>query len=210
VVSRLLDPLEFEHNSFATRQHNLVDWDHALVKSPADRRDMADALVQALCHYYRHLPDVLDGVVHDALHAAAPTPPQHPPRKRSKRTNPSLQLSVSPRTALRVQLQKTVAILQTRYRAQLRGMGSDAERLLTVHARDPVDKNLANFMRALNRFNGQGTAPSTATETPLVNLMSALTAALDWAGKTSLRPTRSSSLNSCTSCKQNTRQESRK
>jgi hypothetical protein len=33
-------------------------------------------------------------------------------------------------------------------------------------------------------------------------VISALTAALDWAGNTSLRPTSSRSLNSCTSCKQ--------
>jgi hypothetical protein len=35
-----------------------------------------------------------------------------------------------------------------------------------------------------------------------LDLISARTAALDWAGNTSLRPTSSSSLNSCTSCKQ--------
>jgi hypothetical protein len=75
VVSRLLDPTEFPNNTSATRQHNLADWDHALTKSPADRRDMADALVQALWHYYKHLPDVLDGNVRDIMHAAAATPP---------------------------------------------------------------------------------------------------------------------------------------
>jgi Holliday junction resolvasome RuvABC endonuclease subunit len=74
VVSRLLDPSEFQHNTFATRQHNLVDWDHALTKSPADRRDMTDALVQALCHYYRHVSDVLDGNVRETRDVAAVTP----------------------------------------------------------------------------------------------------------------------------------------
>jgi hypothetical protein len=44
-----------------------------------------------------------------------------------------MKLSVSPRTALRANLQKTLATLQTKYRAQLRGLGSDAERLLAVH-----------------------------------------------------------------------------
>jgi Holliday junction resolvasome RuvABC endonuclease subunit len=174
VVSRLLDPSEFQHNTFATRQHNLVDWDHALTKSPADRRDMADALVQALCHYYRHLSDVLDGNVRETRDVAAVTPPQHMPRKRSKGTNPSLKLSVSPRTALRANLQKTLATLQTNYRAQLRGLGSDAERLLAVYEKDPHDKNLAKFMLALNRFNAQGTAPSTATETPLAHRLAYL------------------------------------
>jgi hypothetical protein len=111
VVSRLLDPSEFQHNTLAARQHNLADWDHALDKSPADRRDMADALVQALCHYYRHLSDVLDGNVCEASNATAVTPPQHIPRKRSKGTNPSMKLSVSPRTALRANLQKTLAVL---------------------------------------------------------------------------------------------------
>jgi hypothetical protein len=139
-VCSLLDPTDFQHNTFATRQHNLVDWDHALKKSPADRRDMADALVQALCHYYRHLSDVLDGNVRDAWHDVAQTPPQHNPRKKSKSANPSLQLSVSPRTALRANLQKTLATLQTKFRAQLRGLGSDAERLLAVHKQDPNDK----------------------------------------------------------------------
>ena len=174
VVSRLLDPSEFQHNTFAARQHNLADWDHALTKSPADRRDMADALVQALCHYYRHLSDVLDGNVREALHATAVTPPQHIPRKRSKGTNPSMKLSVSPRTALRANLQKTLATLQTKYRAQLRGLGSDAERLLAVHEKDPKDADLARFMLALNRFNAQGTAPWTANETPLANRLAYL------------------------------------
>jgi Holliday junction resolvasome RuvABC endonuclease subunit len=175
VVSRLLDPTDFQHNTFATRQHNLVNWNHALTKSPADRRDMADALVQALCHYYRHLSDVLDGHVHATRNVAAVTPsPQPHPCKRSKSTNPSTQLSVSPRTVLRANLQKTLAKLQTKYRAQLRGLGSDAERLLAVHAKDQNDENLARFMLALNRFNAQGTAPSTATETPLANRLAYL------------------------------------
>jgi Holliday junction resolvasome RuvABC endonuclease subunit len=170
VVSRLLDPAEFQDKTFATRRHNLVDWGHALMSSPADRRDMADALVQALCHYYRHLSDVLDGNVHETRDVAAVTPPPQPqPRKRSKSTNPSTQLSVSPRTVLRANLQKTLAQLQTKYRAQLRGLGSDAARLLAVHGKDPNDKNLARFMLALNRFNGQGTAPFTTDETPLAN-----------------------------------------
>jgi nucleosome binding factor SPN SPT16 subunit len=81
---------------------------------------------------------------------------------------------VSPRTALRIKLQKTIATLQTKYRAQFRGLGSDAERLLKVHEKDPSDKNLANFMLALNRFNAQGTAPSIATETPLANRLAYL------------------------------------
>jgi Holliday junction resolvasome RuvABC endonuclease subunit len=86
VVSRLLDPTEFQHNTFATRHHNLVDWDHALKKPPADRRDMADALVQALCHYYRHLSNVLDGNVRETTQVAAITPSQPHPCKRSKST----------------------------------------------------------------------------------------------------------------------------
>jgi hypothetical protein len=135
---------------------------------------MADALVQALCHYYRHLSDVLDGNVRDVMHAVAQTPPQHAPRKRSKGATPSLKLSVSPSTALRINLQKTMATLQTRYRAQFRGLGSDADRLLAVHEKDPNDKNLAKFMLALNRFNAQGTSPSTATETPLANRLAYL------------------------------------
>jgi Holliday junction resolvasome RuvABC endonuclease subunit len=81
VVSRLLDPSEFQHNTFAARQHNLADWDHALTKSPADRRDMADALVQALCHYYRHMSDVFEGSVCEALRASYCCHPAsaHPP-----------------------------------------------------------------------------------------------------------------------------------
>jgi hypothetical protein len=117
VVSRLLDPSEFQHKTFAARQHNLVDWDYALTKSPADRRDMAHALVQALCDFYRHLSDVLDGNLRDVMHAAAAIPPQHDPRERSKGTHPSLKLQVSPHTALRIKLQKTMATLQTKYRA---------------------------------------------------------------------------------------------
>jgi hypothetical protein len=167
VVSRLLDPTDFKHNTFATRHHNLVDWDHALTKSPADRLDMADALVQALCHYYRHLSDVLDGNVRGITQVAAITQSQPHPRKRSKSTNPSLKLSVSPRSVLRANLQKTLAQLQTKYRAQLRGLASDAERLLAVHKKDPNDKNLSRFMLALNRFNAQGTSPSEANQTPL-------------------------------------------
>jgi hypothetical protein len=136
---------------------------------------MADALVQALCHYYRHLSDVLDGNVREIRDVAAVTPsPQPQPRKKSKSTNPSIQLSVSPRTALRVNLQKTLAKLQTKYRAQLRGLGSDAERLLAVHENDPKDADLARFMLALNRFNAQGTAPWTANETPLANRLAYL------------------------------------
>jgi hypothetical protein len=96
------------------------------------------------------------------------------PRKRPKSTNPSLKLSVSPRTALRANLQKTLATLQTKYRAQLRGLGSDADRLLAVHEKDPNDKNLAKFMLALNRFDAQGTTPLTATETPLANRLAYL------------------------------------
>jgi hypothetical protein len=109
---------------------------------------MADALVQALCHYYRHLSDVLDGNVREIMPVAAVTPPQHIPRKRSKGTNHSMKLSVSPRTALRANLQKTLATLQTKYRAQLRGLGSDAERLVAVHEKDPKDADLARFMLA--------------------------------------------------------------
>jgi Holliday junction resolvasome RuvABC endonuclease subunit len=83
VVSTLLHPTEFQHNTFATRQHNLVDWDHALTKSPADRRDMADALVQALCHYYRHVSDVLDGNVRETrgIATVTPSPQPQPPKK---------------------------------------------------------------------------------------------------------------------------------
>jgi hypothetical protein len=150
VVSRLLDPSEFQHNTFAARQHNLADWGHALTKSPADRRDMADVLVQALCHYYRHLSDVLDGNMHETRDVAAVTPsPQPQPRKKSKGTAYSCQCPHVLRCV-------TLAKLQTRYRAQLRGLGSDAERLLAVHEKDPHDKNLARFMLALDRFNAQG------------------------------------------------------
>jgi len=152
-----------------------VDWDHALITSPADRRDMADALVQALCHYYRHLSDVLDGNVHEIRGIAAVTPsPQPHPRKRSKSTNPSIQLSVSPRTVLRANLQKTLATLQTKYRARLRGLASDAERLLAVHEQDPRDADLARFMLALDRYNAQGKTPWTADETPLANRLAYL------------------------------------
>jgi Holliday junction resolvasome RuvABC endonuclease subunit len=175
VVSRLLDPSEFQHNTFATRQHNLVDWEHALTESPADRRDMADALVQALCHYNRHLSDVLDANVSEIMQVAAATPsPQPQPRKKSKGTNPSIILSVSPRTALRANLQKTLATLQTKFRAQLRGLGSDAERLLAVHEKDPKDADLAKFMLALDRFNAQGRTPWTTDETPLANRLAYL------------------------------------
>jgi hypothetical protein len=135
---------------------------------------MADALVQALCHYYRHLSDVLNGNVREITQVAAITPSQPHPRKRSKSTTPTLKLSVSPRTALRANLQKTLATLQTKFRAQLRGLGSDAERLLAVHKQDPNDKNLARFMLALNRFNAQGTTPWIVDETPLANRLAYL------------------------------------
>jgi hypothetical protein len=131
-------------------------------------------LCRPLRHYYRHLSNLFDGNVRDASHVAAATPPQHIPRKRSKGTNPGMKLSVSPRTALRANLQKTLATLQTKYRAQLRGLGSDAERLLAVHENDPKDADLARFMLALNRFNAQGTAPWTANETPLANRLAYL------------------------------------
>jgi hypothetical protein len=136
---------------------------------------MADALVQALCHYYRHVSDVLDGNVRETRDAATVTPsPQRQPRKKSKGTKPSIHLSASPRTALRANLQKILAVLQTKYRAQLRGLGADADRLLAVHAKDPTDKNLARFMLALDRFNAQGTAPFTTDETPLANRLAYL------------------------------------
>jgi hypothetical protein len=67
-----------------------------------------------------------------------------------------------------------LAKLQTKHRAQLRGLGSDAERLLAVHAKDPNNENLARFMLALNRFNAQGTTPWIADETPLANRLAYL------------------------------------
>jgi hypothetical protein len=111
----------------------------------------------------------------EMMQVAAVTPsPQPQPCKKSKGTNPSIQLSVSPRTALRASLQKTLAVPQTKYRAQFRGLGSDAERLPAVHEKDPHDKNLARFMLALNRFNAQGTTPWTVDETPLANRLAYL------------------------------------
>jgi hypothetical protein len=85
-----------------------------------------------------------------------------------------MKLSVSPRTALRANLQKTLATLHTKYRAQLRGLGSDAESLLAVHEKNPKDADLARFMLALNRFNAQGTTPWIVDEKPLANRLAYL------------------------------------
>lgn len=168
VVSRLLDPAEFADNTFAARQHNLADWES---RAPSNRRDMADALAQALSFYYRHLSDVLEGNVR------LPQTSQHnmqlpqTPHKRPKRQ--SRQAPVSPRTSLHAKLQQTIDQLQTKYRREFRGISTDANRLLFVHNKSPSDADLSTFMTALNRFDGQGRTPLTEA-TPLSNRLAYL------------------------------------
>jgi hypothetical protein len=169
VVSRLLDPNStLSGNQFASRQHNLLDWE-----AHTQKHDMADALAQCLSYYYRHLTDVLECRTVRLGTAGAATPVTQTPRSTSKRQR-TAQQDVSPATRLRAQLQRTLSQLQISHYDALRGLSSNAERLQAVWRRDLADTHLAAFLQGLDRYNGQGSSLNTPEATTLSNRLSYL------------------------------------
>jgi hypothetical protein len=62
----------------------------------------------------------------------------------------------------RAELQKTITQLATKYRAKCRGLGSDAEKLLTAYQQDSEDANLKKFVLLLDSINKKGKAVNKA------------------------------------------------
>ncbi len=83
---------------------------------------------------------------------------------------------MSPSTRLRALLQKTMSQLTTDYHGTplFRTASTYAERLTAVHSTNTQDQYLRAFMKALNRYNLQGTDPTTPDATPLSDRLSHL------------------------------------
>jgi hypothetical protein len=175
-VRQLLEPRE--DTSFAGRNHDLRMWQAAAEQ----QHDMADALGQLLCYYYRNVDGLAEGRVVEAeltnrlvAPELATSSAQQPPSLRHNRSSsgsggagPSTsQKKAKHNTARHIQakarLQQTITKLQAEnpeLRPRVHGpeqQSSNAEKLYKVYQQHRNSSTLEEFLKYLSNYNQKGT-----------------------------------------------------
>lgn len=152
-IKELLDPSQ-PGNMFGRKPHNLEAWKE---QANSSRHDMADAIAQCLCHYYRNLQAVRECTVHAPGVASSPTSgpaavaaaAQAGPSRQQQAQRPS-------KIAVHGKLTRTLNQLGIDYGALLKGEPTASRKLFKVWQSNPNNPHLISFMQMLNDYNSQG------------------------------------------------------